>query len=494
MKQLRENKFKSKKTKTDKENEPIYNTSEMPVLSDSLLRRIQTNKQSTTPVKVNHTLLPSLPNLSRQSSIIDLKQSPTSSSMKAPITNNTNNSNSFKLKTTSSIALTNSINNMNKQLHSAKYGSKHGHHHNHQLKKLNKTKFSALNNFQLNEFTSSSSSFTSSGSAENQALLEDILDNGFNLNTKDKFNEKIQHNLNPQSSLLKKLRMNDFENTSKQEIFVRPIAAKTTGSSSSSSSMSKSNNDEKNLTKHKIQPFNINLAPLIKNFRMSSFDLNKFNTINKHNEIYASIPTNSIEFNIDHSKATKSFDFNFKPFKPYQDLLKNKPASPIPNFEMNAHPNNSLKPIDQNLLHNKSINYLTNGIFDTKNSNNPTPNIFAFKSSSYVSLNRKLDLDDIEYYDFNELFKNNNQPFYKIDNQRKQLSQINEESTISNTPMSDSRWSSSLSTNSMDDNQKMESILLDEGAKEELWSANSAHTNQFGRPVRRNSRPLLLMN
>ena len=96
MKQLRENKFKSKKTKTDKENEPIYNTSEMPVLSDSLLRRIQTNKQSTTPVKVNHTLLPSLPNLSRQSSFIDLKQSPTSSSMKAPITNNTNNSNSFK--------------------------------------------------------------------------------------------------------------------------------------------------------------------------------------------------------------------------------------------------------------------------------------------------------------------------------------------------------------------------------------------------------------
>ena len=358
---------------------------------------------------------------------------------------------------------------------------------------MNKTKFSAVNNFQLNELTSSSTgSLNSSGSAENQALLEDIFDNGFNFNSKEKFNEKIQHNLNPQSSLLRKLRMNETENPSKAEIFVRPIPIKAYRTSSE---------HEKNSIKHRIQPFNINLAPLIKNFRMNSFDINKFNGGNRpqHTEqqIYVPIPTNSIEFNID-TKPKSYSEFNFKPFKPFQELaLKSKSSSPIlANFELTAHhPHNNLKPIDQNLLHNKSINYLANGIFEA---NNAAPNLYAFKSSSYVSLNRKLDLDDIEYYDFNELFTNNNPSYFKVDNQRKKLSQINEESTVSNTPMSDSRWSSSLSTNS-DENQKMESNSSDEIAKEELWSANNSNhsartsnTNQYGRPVRRNSRPSIV--
>jgi hypothetical protein len=421
----------------------------------------------------------SLPSSRRENSNLELKTSPSSSSLRSPLI-----SNNLKLRTISNIALSNSINNLSK--HSSKNFSKQAHH---QLKKLNKTKFSALNSFQLNELTSSSTgSLNSSGSADNQAFLEDIFDNGFNLSSKEKFNEKIQHNLNPQSSLLRKLRMNESENTNKAEIFVRPIPIKAYRPS----------NEEKNSIKHKIQPFNINLAPLIKNFRMNSFEMNKLNGSNKQqnsDQLFMPIPTNSIEFNIDPKPKTYS-EFNFKPFKPYQEIvLKNKPSSPVlNNFEITSHPNSSLKPIDQNLLHNKSINYLANGIFEASNA---APNLYAFKSSSYVSLNRKLDLDDIEYFDFNELFTNNNPPYFKLDNQRKKLSQINEESTISNTPMSDSRWSSSLSTNS-EYNQKMDANSSDETAKEELWSANNSghsartsNTNQYGRPVRRNSRPML---
>ena len=276
---LRENKMKSnyKKTRTDKENEQPMHLFEMPILSDSLLRRIQTNKNTSNSIaQQNLTLLPNVPTLpilsSRQSSNLDLK-SATSMSLKSPLI-----SNSLKLKTASNIALSNSINNLNNKISSAKYLS--NKQAQHQLKKLNKTKFSAFNNFQLNELTSSSSSFNSSGSSENQFLLEDIFDNGFNFNTKERFNEKL--NQNPQSSLLRKLRMNESETSNKTEIFVRPIPVKSKQAD----------------FKHKIQPININLAPLIKNFRLSSFDLQKFNTTNKNNEIFMQIPTNSIKFYI----------------------------------------------------------------------------------------------------------------------------------------------------------------------------------------------------
>lgn len=457
-----------KKTRNDKENESTPSLSDMPVLSDSLLRRIQ-NKQSIPPQSL-HPNVPTLPVLSRQPSNLDSKS--THSSLKSPLV-----SNSLKLKTSmSNIALTNSINTLNNKLiNSARFLANKSASQQSHLKKLNKTKFSAFNNFQLNELTSSSSSFNSSGSSENNQTLEDLFENG-NFN-KDKFNEKF-HGSSTQSNLLKKLRMNDNENP-KTEIFVRPIPLKTNKST------------EEKQSKHKVQPININLAPLIKNFRLSSFDFQKFNAANKNNEMLVQIPANNIEFNIEAAKP-KTFEFNFKPFKP----VLSKPSSPIlANFEITAHPNNSLKPIDQNLLQNKSINYLANGLFDSDSSSNA---VFPFKSSSYMSLNRKLDLDDIEYYDFNELFRNNNMSYWKTDNQRKKLSQINEESTVSNTPMSDSRWSSSLSTDS-NENQKMEDVnSQDEQSKEELWSANnsstSAHTsntNQYGRPVRRNSRPML---
>lgn len=102
------------------------------------------------------------------------------------------------------------------------------------------------------------------------------------------------------------------------------------------------------------------------------------------------------------------------------------------------------------------------GILNPKQTHN-------FNGSSHSSLNRKLELEDFEYYDVQELFKKNNQ--LKSGLFRKKLSQINEESTIDGTPLSNSRWSSSLS------NYSDRTIKYEHEENVDIWSDIDENTN-----------------
>ena len=78
-------------------------------------------------------------------------------------------------------------------------------------------------------------------------------------------------------------------------------------------------------------------------------------------------------------------------------------------------------------------------------------------------------MDDFEYYDVQELFKKNAQ--LKSGLFRKKLSQINEESTVDGTPLSNSRWSSSLS------NYSGKTVKYDNEDEVDIWSDIDEKTN-----------------
>jgi hypothetical protein len=109
-----------------------------------------------------------------------------------------------------------------------------------------------------------------------------------------------------------------------------------------------------------------------------------------------------------------------------------------------------------------------------------------------LSLNRKLDLDDFECYDVHELFKKN-PAVMKSGVFRKKLSQINEESTIGGTPLTNSRWSSSLS-NFSGKTMKFDSDEVDN----DIWSdidENNLPINAADRlSKQRNDLPLAVAN
>ena len=317
-----------------------------------------------------------------------------------------------------------------------------------QLKKVPKsTKISEFNKMSLNEpaqmssmSLSSSNSFNSSSSTNNSGdnhniLMDNLFDSAI-FNFKEKLNPSNQ--LSSQSNLLRNLRMNDIESSNTAEIIVRPIPVK---------SHKTANIDEAIGFKKQ----GINLAPLIKNFRLNSFDFQKLNNFNissnKMNDLFKQLPENSIEFNIDKPKLKK----NIKAIQNDNDDTKQA-------IEFVPATNRALKPIHHG-GNNKSINYLAASIEGTNTSS----------LSSYASVNRKLELDDFEYYDLNELFRKNT---LKVANfPRKNLSQINEESTIDGTPMSNSRWSSSLS-NFSDHTRKSSDI-----SQNDIWSDIDESTN-----------------
>lgn len=268
-------------------------------------------------------------------------------------------------------------------------------------------------------------------------LLDNMFQNGM-FNFKEKFSDK---NLNSQSNLLRNLRMHDDESLNHTEIIVRPIAVNT-------------NKYDEGLNKKQQH---VNLSPIIKNFRLNSFDFHG-------------------EFNLEkHAKSTKILkpltDFNLKS----NSSLSNK------NYELATLKSNQLKPVTSTALNNnKSINYLAAGILNSKNTQ-------TLNESSLASLNRKLDLEDFEYYDVNELFKKNPH-ILKSGFYRKKLSQINEESTIDGTPLTNSRWSSSLS------NFSGRTIKLDAGEAEvDIWSdidENDLHFMNQTRSLKKSALPL----
>lgn len=275
---------------------------------------------------------------------------------------------------------------------------------------------------------------------EQKILIDDLFHNGmFNFKEKNYQSNQSLNTAQSQSNLLRSLR-NDTENSSKGEIIVRPIPAKTNRYDEGISK--KMNNPNIQMSNNP----NVNLAPLIKNFRLNSFDFHG-------------------EFNFEkHTKNTQILkpltDFNLKSNKKFSNK----------NYElaMGGGNHQSLKPLNATIVSsNKSINYLAAGILNPKQAT-------SFNGSSHVSLNRKLDLEDFEYYDVQELFKKNNT--LKSGIYRKKLSQINEESTINDgTPLTNSRWSSSLS------NFSGKTVKLDDEDEwkdnEDIWSDIDEETN-----------------
>ena len=147
-------------------------------------------------------------------------------------------------------------------------------------------------------------------------------------NFKEKYSDKsYQSNSNQsQSNLLRSLR-NDMENSNTTEIIVRPIPV---------------NTNKYNEGIKKASNPNINLAPLIKNFRLNSFDFHG-------------------EFNLEkHEKYMK----NTQILKPLTDFnLKSNSKLSNKNYELATNRSNHSQHKPTIINSNKSINYLAAGKF-----------------------------------------------------------------------------------------------------------------------------------
>jgi len=111
-------------------------------------------------------------------------------------------------------------------------------------------------------------------------------------------------------------------------------------------------------------------------------------------------------------------------------------------------------------------------------------------STSTAALDRKHDPDVFEYYDVQEPFKKNAAAM-KSGVIRKKLSQINEESTVDGTPLTNSRWSSSLS-NFSGKTLKFDSDEVDNDIWSDIDSKNQSDCVSLGRgTISRHNRLLI---
>lgn len=420
--------------------EPVVHKTDVPVLSDSLLRRIDharhLNNQNSQIQ--NLPLLPILKSYesrrvlssskSARQNLGSARQLNSASRYRGTMTPNT----AKKLPKSTKIS---AFNNSNL----SGTGSKHPEQAS-SLSQSSNTSVNSSNDNQHNHHQqiNHQHNYQQQNQHQKESTQKDhglVIDDKFQtgvFNFKEKYNDhskvyqsnQFMNSNQSQSSLLRSLR-NDTENSSMAEIIVRPTPIKPNKYDEGINKKLNNNNP------------NITLAPLIKNFRLNSFDFHG-------------------EFNLEkHSKNTQILkplsDFNLKS----NNKLTNK------NYEL-AMNGSGHKP--QIINSNKSINYLAAGILSSKKALN-------FNGSSHASLSRKLDLEDFEYYDVHELFKKNNQ--LKSGLFRKKLSQINEESTIDGTPLTNSRWSSSMS------NVSGHTIKFNDSEEvvDDIWSDIDENTN-----------------
>ena len=432
---LKQSKFEKRAENQEKEMDHSIDTySEIPVLSDSLRKKIDFVKSSVAPIKLpNISILPSKP--------IYEPQSNTALPIIQPNTN-------YRLKLSSAAPpINNNPPKLSNKMIPIKMKSSNAY---------NRSRQPSLTSFQINEFTSSTSSFSSTiSSNENpNMMIDDFVDN-FVSNSKEKFNDKFQNNqIKSQSSLLRKLKMSESDYTNKAEIFVRPIPSK----------KETTFYDEKGVHKN-FNSFKTNLDPLVKNLRFDFIDLSSINKV---------IGKSNNDFN-DFNEHTKNKNTLYKNLKPIKEKYRN--TTNIKNENSNKL---ALKAIDiQKNFSTSNSNMQNNQFYDRVLKNNSAKII----KTPFIALSDNPDVNEEKYFDFSDLLKKNI-PNFKSDDWRKRLSQINEESSYSSTPVTNTNWSSTSSYTTYEENDLF---------NDDLWSNsdcyyNSASTNTNGRLKLRNSR------